>query len=175
MRLLNFAIGRRVSLQKFRSLGTDELKFFNSDTSTSTTYSSASFVRTQIPRKVTGTGNLDSVDGVARLSRAISRFSWLSQCGERERERLARKGGNDETCRKDRVFRAHNQKKEEKQQIESGFQILATIIVLLSLLISSQFIPELDSYAQVVCSLSNIDKQTAGEQTFQYSQNLVPV
>lgn len=34
---------------------------------------------------------------------------------ERERERLARKGGNDETCRKDRVFRAHNQKKEEKQ------------------------------------------------------------
>ena len=32
----------------------------------------------------------------------------------RERERLARKGGNDETCGGDRVFRAHNQKKEEK-------------------------------------------------------------
>lgn len=171
MRLLNFAIGRRVSLQKFRSLGTDELKFFNSDTSTSTTYSSASFVRTQIPRKVTGTGNLDSVDGVVRLSRAISGFSWLSQCGERERD-WREKVETMRHVEKIGFFVRTTRRRKKNNRLKAAFK---SWLLSLSLLISSQFIPELESYAQVVCSLSNIDKQTAGEQTFQYSQNLVPV
>lgn len=166
MRLLNFAIGRRVSLQKFRSLGTDELKCFNSDTSTSTTYSSASFVRTQIPRKVTGTGNLDSVDGVARLSRATSGFSWLSQCGERERD-WREKVETMRHVEEIGFFVRTTRRRKKNNRLKAAFK---SWLLSLSLLISSQFIPVLDSYAQVVCSLSNIDKQTAGEQTFEYSQ-----
>lgn len=63
-------------------------------------------------------------------------------------------------------------RRKKNNRLKAAFK---SWLLSLSLLISSQFIPELDSYAQVVCSLSNIDKQTAGEQTFQYSQNLVPV